>query len=83
MERTNLVCFWIKRRNIISILGKRSSPYLGAEFLKPLVLLFWILGTIGFPLMTTFHWMFTHLCSNPDYSCLTLVIRWEVVKKCH
>ena len=54
--------------------GKSRSPLSGTSvqpFLETLVLLFWILGTLGFPHITTFRWMVTHPCSDPDCVWLT------------
>ena len=46
--------------------GNRHSPETSAQtFLEPLVLLFLILGTLGFPWIVTFHWMVSLLCTSP------------------
>ena len=42
----------------VSYLGPSAQP-----FLEPLVLLFWILGTLSFPWNATFHWMVTYVIS--------------------
>ena len=59
------------------------SPLFGTSaqpFLEPLVLLVWILGTLGFPWITTFHWMVTHLCINPDHCWLRVYSHWANAK---
>ena len=55
----------------------RRRPTHNHFVMEPLKLLFWILDTLGFPRIATFHCIVTHLCTDSGHACLTSWLDWN------